>query len=75
MNKLSKSLLIIFGLHCTRYSLEWFYWNYCARPFFLSLFTMDSPTCQGLRNLSNSLGIRLGGTTHIILELITSIAT
>jgi hypothetical protein len=74
MNKISKSLLIILGIHCTRYSLEWFHWNYCARPFFVSLFAIDSPTCQGLRRLSGSLGVTIGGTTHIILELLANMS-
>jgi hypothetical protein len=72
MNKIVISFTAILALHSLRYTFEYIHWTYCVRPIFFSFFTMESPTCRGLRNLSNSFGVSIGGTMHTVLALLAN---
>jgi len=49
-----KVLGIIVGSHIVRYMAEYMYFTQCA-GFWTSIFTWNSPTCKGLRWVSDSV--------------------
>jgi len=49
-----KVLGIIVGSHVVRYMAEYMYFTQCA-GFWTSIFTWNSPTCKGLRWVSDSV--------------------
>ena len=56
MNKAAIFFLAMFLMHNMRYTIEYIHWTYCVRPYFFSIFTIESPMCGGLRSLSRSFG-------------------
>lgn len=51
-----KAFLIIAGSHVVRWGAEYVYYTQCA-GFWSSIFAWNSPTCRGLRWVSDSVGM------------------
>jgi hypothetical protein len=54
MNLYIKALIIVFGSHFVRWAAEFTYFTQCA-GFWSSIFAWNSPTCRGLRWVSDSV--------------------
>lgn len=54
MNLYLKALGIIIGSHVARWAAEYAYFTQCA-GFWTSIFSWNSPTCRGLRWVSDSV--------------------
>ncbi len=54
MNLYAKALTVIVGSHVVRWAAEYAYFTQCA-GFWTSIFSWNSPTCRGLRWVSDSV--------------------
>jgi len=64
--------LTIIALHVTRFCSEWIHWHYCSKSFVMSIITIQSPVCQGLRSLTDASGLRVVGTISRALALVAN---
>lgn len=71
MNIYAKGLTIIIGSHCVRWMTEYAYFTRCA-GFWSSIFSWNSPTCRGLRWISDSVAANVVSTVGgFTMQLLT----